>query len=141
MFAVFSIEWIEEADACRVTGRVFVCRVKTPEDGKGRRLPLIVNGINVIRPTASPSSIERNSKLVGVDRATRATLDTQVDPEIQEFGVTSPELRTPSAVFIWQLRQNAWLLIGPSPSAALCGVVKNVSPSSSFSRSWEVVSG
>ena len=70
-----------------------------------------------------------NLKFVGVERAARDTWDTQVDPGILDFGLNSPWLCTPSAVFRWQPRQNAWLLIGPKPSFAVCGVVKNVSPS------------
>jgi hypothetical protein len=44
-------------------------------------------------------SSDVNSKLVGVERAARAALDTQVDPGTQESGLNSPGLRTPSAAF------------------------------------------
>ena len=95
------IERIKEADARRVTGCVHVRRVKIAEDSKGGRPPGIVDCIEVIRRTAAsvPGSSEVNSKLVGVERAARAALDAQVDPRIQDFGVNSPGLRTPSAVF------------------------------------------
>ncbi len=116
---------------------------KSPKTVKAavRSVLLIASRLSAGLPPPVAGSSEVNSKLVGVERAARATLDAQVDPRIHVFGLNSPGLRTPSAVFKWQPRQNAWLLIGPRPSAAVWGVVKKVSPSRNSWRSSSVASG
>jgi hypothetical protein len=67
----------------------------------------------LLQPAGLPPPVaglsEVNAKLVGVERAARVTWDTQVDPEEHKSAVNSEPLRgvrTPSAVFSWQPRQN-----------------------------------
>jgi hypothetical protein len=78
-----------------------VRRVKIPEDSKAAVRPvlLIASRLSAGLPPPVAKSSDVNSKFVGVERAARATLDTQVDPGIQDLGVSSPGPRTPSAVF------------------------------------------
>ena len=64
-----------------------------------RPVLLMASRLSAGLPPPVAGSSEVNSKLVGVERAARATLDTQVDPPIQDSGLNSPWLRTPSAVF------------------------------------------
>jgi len=74
---------------------------KSPKTVKAAVRPvlLIASRLSAGRPPPVPGSSEVNSKLVGVERAARAALDAQVDPRIQDFGVNSPGLRIPFAVF------------------------------------------
>ena len=44
-----TVEWIEEADAGWVCGRVLMRRVKIPKDGKGRGPPGVMEGVEVTR--------------------------------------------------------------------------------------------
>src|SRR5208283_931127 len=93
------------------------------------------------RPPPVAGSSDVKAKLVGVDRAARETLDTHVEPGVHDPGLRSPGLWTASAVLMWQPRQNNWLFSGPRPSAAVCGVVKNLIPSRTACCSLVVASG
>src|SRR5271166_5249005 len=72
--------------------------------GQASESRLLLQPAGLPPPVAGSSEV--NAKLVGVERAARVTWDTQVDPLKHVFALNSPGLRTPSAAFSWQPRQN-----------------------------------
>ena len=73
--------------------------------GQASESRLLLQPAGLPPPVAGLSEV--NAKLVGVERAARAALDAQVEPGMHNSGLNSQPLRTPSAVFSWQPRQNA----------------------------------
>jgi hypothetical protein len=99
---------------------------KSPKIVKAAVLPVLVRAsrLSAARPppVAGLNAVYR--KFVGVARAARVMCELVV----RNGGRLSSPLR-------WQPMHRTWFAAGPRPSAAVCGVVKKVSPSSIEARS------